>query len=418
MANRREEIMVGLDLGTSKVCAVVGEVGADGEVDIIGVGSASSKGITRGIVGEIGSTVEAIEKAVQEAELMAGCSIREAYVNISGGHLQGLNSSGVVALKDHEVREPELLRVIDGARAIPLGTGQEVLHTLPRHFSIDSQESIANPLGLSGIRLEANVHLITAPQSALQNITKCTNQAGLFTPAVICDAIASSEAILQDDEKELGVALVDIGAGTTDIAIWEGGSVIHTAVLPVGGDHITRDISIGLRTPTPEAERIKIRFGAAKASAVRHDEKIRVSGVGGRSSKELSRHLLADIIEPRVEELFLMVQKEIRNAGGEDLLASGLVLTGGCTNLDGMYEVAEEVTGLPVRRGAPQHIGGLIDVVSSPSYSTGIGLILHALHRQNDPIYQAALHNTRWHRGSRRLIDLFSKMRRWLGAFF
>ncbi len=418
MASRKEDILVGLDVGTSKVCAIVGEVGANEEVDIIGIGTASSKGVTRGIVDEITPSVDAIGKAIQEAELMAGCSIREVYVNISGGHLQGLNSSGVVALKESEVHESELLRVIDGARAIPLGTGQEVLHTLPRHFSIDSQEHIANPLGLSGIRLEAKVHLITAPHSAIQNITKCTRQAGLATPVVTCDAIASSEAILSDDEKDLGVALVDVGAGTTDVAIWEGGSVVHTAVLPVGGDHITRDISIGLRTPIPEAERIKIRYGCAKTSMVRHDEKIRVSGVGGRSAKELSRQLLADIIEPRVEELFLMVQKEIRNAGGEDLLASGLVLTGGCTNLDGMVEVAEEVTGLPVRRGTPQHIGGLIDVVSSPAYSTGIGLILHAIHRQKDPIYLATLENSSWHRGSHKVRAWLTKAKRWLGHFF
>lgn len=418
MAGQKEDILVGLDIGTSKVYAVVAAVNANGEVDIIGIGSAPSKGVFRGIIGDIACTVDAIEKAIKEASLMAGCVIREVYVNVSGEQLQGMNRNGGVALKDQEVRETDILRVVEAARAVPLATGQEVLHTLPHHFSLDSQGHILNPLGLSGIRLDAQIHLITAPQSVLQNITKCTSMAGLSVPAVICDALASSEAVLLEDEKDLGVALVDIGAGTTDIAIWEGGNVIHTAVLPIGGEHITRDISIGMRTPMPEAERIKINYGCAKTSMVRQDDKLTVSGVGGRRGKELSRQLLADIIEPRVEEIFLLVQKEIRKAGGENLLASGLVLTGGCTNLDGIEEVAEEVTGLPVRSGTPQHIGGLKNVVESRSYSTGIGLILHEIQRHQDPIYLATLPNKPWHRSSRFVRDSLIKVRRWLSHYF
>lgn len=419
MAKGREEILVGLDVGTSKVCAVVGELMPDGTLDLIGIGTAPSKGVSKGVVDDISATIEAIEQAVQEAELMAGCTIREAYVNISGNHLQGVNSSGIVALKDHEVKEGDLRRVIDGACAIPLGQGREVLHTIPRYFSVDDQEHVTKPLGLSGVRLEAQVHMITVPQATMQNIMKCVRHSGLHTPAVVSDSIASCEAILNDDEKELGVALVDIGAGTTDLAILDGGSVVHSAVLPIGGNHITRDISIGLRTPMPAAERIKIKYGCAKTDLVRHDETIRVTDVGGRKPKTLSRQLLADIIEPRVEELFLLVQKELRASGCEELLASGLVLTGGCTNLDGMTEVAEEVTGLPVRRGIPQGIGGLIDVARSPAYATSIGLILHAIHQQQNPLYQAEqLHNFRWNRQWKRFRHWFGGVRRGFAEFF
>lgn len=418
MASQKEDILVGLDIGSSKVCAIVAAVNPNGDVDIIGIGSCPSKGVSRGIIVDISSTVEAIKRAIKEASLMAGCTIREVYVNISGSHLQGINSKGGVALKEQEVRETDIVRVIEAARAVPLATGQEVLHTLPHHFSLDAQEHILNPLGLSGIRLDTQVHLVTAPQTALQNISKCASLAGLSVSSIVCDALASSEAVLQDDERELGVALVDIGAGTTDIAIWEGGNVVHTAVLALGGDHITRDISIGMRIPIPEAERIKINYGCAKSNIVRQDDKLTVSGVGGRGAKELSRQLLADIIEPRVEEIFLMVQKELRKPGEESLLASGLVLTGGCTNLDGIEEMAEEVIGLPVRSGTPQQIGGLKNVVESRSFSTGIGLILHEIQRHQDPIYLATLPNNRWHRGSRMMRDSLDKVRRWLSQYF
>lgn len=419
MPKGREEIIVGLDIGTSKVCAVVAELMPDESLDLIGIGTAESRGVSKGIVDDMSATIEAIEQSIQEAELMAGCSIRETYVNISGSHLQGVNSSGVVALKDHEVKQGDLRRVIDGARAIPLGQGREILHTLPRHFSIDDQDSITKPLGLSGVRLEAQIHMITTPQATLQNIMKCVQHSGLRAPAVVCDALASCEAVLDEDEKELGVALLDIGAGTTDVAIFVGGSLVHTAVLPIGGNHITRDISIGLRTPIPTAERIKIKYGCAKTTLVRHDETIRVNDVGGRNPKTLSRQLLADIIEPRVEELFLLVQKELRASGCEDLLASGLVLTGGCTNLDGMAEVAEEVTGLPVRRGTPQGIGGLIDVARSPAYATGIGLIQYAIQERQNPLYQAEhLQTFHWGRRWKKFRSWFGGVRRGFAEFF
>ncbi|MBK06441.1 MAG: cell division protein FtsA [Deltaproteobacteria bacterium] len=407
---RKEEILVGLDIGTSKVCAVVGESTPEGEIDIIGVGTAPSKGVRKGVVIDIDGTIESIQNAVEEAELMAGCSIHEVYTNISGGHIRGNNSSGMVALKEREVREADVQKVLDGARAIPLPSDCQILHLLPQQFLIDDQDGISKPLGMRGVRLEAKIHLVTASMSSVQNITKCVRQSGLQSSLMVFDAIASCEAILNEDEKELGVVLVDIGAGTTDVAILESGSIVHTAVLPIGGDHITNDIAVGFRTPIPEAERLKIKYGCAKTSLVRHDETIQVPVVGGRRPKELSRQLLAEIIEPRVEELFQLIQQEIRSSGYEDLLASGLVLTGGCTNLDGICEFAEEVTGLPVRRGFPQGIGGLVDVVRSPSYATGIGLLLHGMRRQHDPLVRSPStmsFGRRWRR-----------LRGWLADFF
>lgn len=419
MPGRREEILVGLDIGSSKVCATVAEITANDEVDIIGIGTSPSKGVRAGIIDNIAATTDTILCSIQEAELMAGCSIREVYVNISGEQLQGKYSSGVVALKEQEVNNRDLVRVIDAAQAIPLGQEYAVFQTLPQHFCVDGQPNISNPLGLSGIRLEAKVHLITAPYSALQNITKCVGECSLSTSAIICDAVASSEAILTDDEKDLGVMLVDIGAGTTDIAIWENGSIVYSVVLAIGGDDITRDISTSLRTSIAEAERIKIRFGTAKPSLVRRDENIRLSGVGGRSSKEISRLLLAEIIESRIEEIFSKIQQDIEKQNGGYNLTSGIVLTGGTTNLDGIVEMAEGFIGLPVRRGTPQHIGGLIDVVRSPAYATSIGLILHAIRRYKDPIYIAThIQKSILQRGLYGMRNFFSKTRRWFDDFF
>jgi len=405
---KKEEIIVGLDIGTSKVCVVVGELNGEGELEIIGLGTAPSKGMKKGSVIAIDSTVEAIDAALEEAELMAGCALNEAYVNISGNHVQGINSQGVVALKDREVKKTDIQRVLDGARAIPLTHDRDILHLIPQHYQIDDQDSILKPLGMSGVRLEAKAHLVTASKTSIQNINKCVTQSGLTFPAIILDAIASSEAILNEDEKELGVALVDIGAGTTDIAIFESGSLVHTAVLPIGGDQITNDIAIGMRTPTPDAERIKIKYGCAKSNAIRHEETLQVPGVAGRRPKKLSRTLLAEIIEPRVEEILQMIRKEIRSSGYEDLLASGLVLTGGTTQLDGLCEFAEEITGLPVKRGMPQGVGGLIDLVRSPVYGTSIGLIQYAIKQNQRPLLRSAVPQ-QWVRHLKRLKGWFAE---------
>lgn len=407
---KREEIIVGLDVGTAKVCAIVGEVTPQGDIDVIGVGSTPSRGLRKGVVVDIERTVHAMNKVIEEAELMAGCSIHEVYVGISGSHVQGFNSSGVVALKDREVRQQDIVRVLDGARAVPMAQDREVIHVLPQQYVIDEQDGISKPLGMSGVRMESKVHIVTGAIPCVQNITKCTEQTGLRISDLILNSIASAEAVLNEDEQELGVALVDIGAGTTDLAIFESGSVVHTAVLPVGGDHITNDIAVGMRTPMPEAERIKIKYGCAKSSLIRKDESIQVPGVGGRAPKALSRQLLSEIIEPRLEEIFELVQQELRSSGYEDLLASGLVVTGGTTDIEGIVEFAEEVTGLPVRRGTPQGIGGLTDVVRSPIYATAVGLLLYSRRQvQQQELFREPTHglSRRWRR-----------FRGWLSAFF
>lgn len=378
------ELICGLDIGTTKICAIVGEV-TDAGVDIVGIGTHPSRGLRKGVVINIESTVESIKAAIEEAELMAGCEISTVYAGIAGGHIKGFNSHGIVAVKDKEVQQHDVDRVIDAARAVAIPLDREVIHILPQEFIIDRQDGIKEPLGMSGVRLEAKVHIVTGAVTSAQNIVKCAQRVGLNVSDIVLEQLASSEAVLSKDEKELGVALIDIGGGTTDLAIWTEGSIIHTSVLAVGGDHITSDIAVGLRTPMDDAERIKQRSGCAMSSLVEADEMIEVPSVGGRKPRQLSRQILTEIIEPRVEEMFSLVHQEIQRTGYEDLLASGVVITGGATLLDGMPELAEDILGLPVRLGVPQGIGGLVDVVRNPMYATGVGLVLygceHAEHR-------------------------------------
>jgi cell division protein FtsA len=370
------EIIVGLDIGTTKICAIVGEL-TDNGIDIIGIGTHPSKGLRKGVVVNIEATVSSIRRAVEEAELMAGAEISHVYTGIAGGHIKGFNSQGIVAVKEKEVREADIARVIDAAKAVAIPLDREVIHVLPQEFIIDDQGGIKEPLGMAGVRLEAKVHIVTGAVSSAQNIVKCANRTGLNVSDIVLQPLASAEAVLGDDEKELGVCLVDIGGGTTDIAIFSGGSIVHTAVIALGGNNLTSDIAIGLRTPANEAERIKQKYGCALASMVNKDETIEVPSVGGRQPRVLGRQILCEILEPRVEEIFQLVHREIQKCGYEDLLASGVVITGGSTLLAGMPELAEEVIGLPVRRGMPRGIGGLVDVVKSPMYATGVGLVVY-----------------------------------------
>ncbi len=372
----KPELIAGLDIGTTKICAIVGEVTPAGELDIVGIGSHPSRGLRKGVVVNIESTVHSIRQAISEAEVMAGCEIGQVYAGIAGSHIKGINSHGIVAVKDREVGGDDIHRVIDAARAIAIPMDREVLHILPQEYVIDDQDGIREPMGMSGVRLEAKVHIVTAAATSAQNIVKCAQRCGLHVADMVLEQLASSEAVLSNDEKELGVALVDIGGGTTDIAVWSDGSMVHTAVLPLGGDHITNDIAVGVRTPSEEAERIKRAHGCAMTQLVGGEESVEVSSIGGRRARLVPRTLLVEIIEPRVEEIFALVADEIRQSGHQDLLASGVVITGGATLLPGTAELAEGILGLPVRCGAPQGVGGLIDVVKGPMYATGVGLVL------------------------------------------
>jgi cell division protein FtsA len=382
MAKKSGELIVGLDIGTTKICAIVGEMTEEG-IDIIGIGTHPSKGLRKGVVVNIEATVASIRRAIEEAEQMSGCEITTVYTGIAGGHIKGFNSQGVVAVKDKEIREGDITRVIDSAKAVSIPLDREVIHVLPQEYVIDEQGGIKEPLGMAGVRLQANVHIVTGAVSSAQNIVKCANRTGLNVADIVLQPLASSEAVLTEDERELGVCLVDIGGGTTDIAIFSGGAIVHTAVIALGGNNLTSDIAIGLRTPAHEAERIKQKFGCALASIIDRDETIEVPSVGGRQPRVLSRGILCEILEPRVEEIFQLVHREIQRCGYEDLLASGVVITGGSTQLAGMPELAEEVMGLPVRRGLPKNIGGLVDVVKSPMYATGVGLVLYGAKHQD-----------------------------------
>jgi len=374
----KKDFVVGLDIGTTKICCIVAEIveaGPQPVVDIVGIGTAPSTGLRKGCVINIDSTVESITKAVEEAELMAGIEISGVYTGIAGGHIKSFNSTGIVAIKDKEINEQDVQRVIDAAKAVAIPLDREVIHIIPQEYIIDDQDGIRDPIGMSGVRLEAKVHIVTGAVSSAQNIIKCANKAGLNVSEICLEPIASSEAVLSPDEKELGVVLVDIGGGTSDIAVFKEGAVVHTGVLAIGGNHITNDISVGLRTPQNEAERIKIKYGCALAALVKPDETIEVPGVGGRKSRIVSRRLLAEIIEPRVEEIFSLIQREVMKSGYQELLSGGVVITGGSALLEGMPELAEFVFEMPVKRGIPQGIGGLRDVVNSPKFATGVGLL-------------------------------------------
>jgi cell division protein FtsA len=375
---RESQIIVGLDIGTTKVCVIVGEMRADGQTDIIGIGTHPSRGLKKGTVINIESTVDAIVKAVEEAKRMAGVEIDLVYTGISGGHIKGLNSRGVIAVKRTEVSQADVDRAIETATAVAIPSDQKIFHVIPQEFVVDSHDGIKEPLGMSGVRLEAEVHIITGAVSAMENIEKSIRRAGLTTARMILQPLASSEAVLTQDEKELGVAMIDIGGGTTDLALFTEGSIRHTAVIPVGGGNFTNDIAIGLRTPPAEAEKIKIKYGSAQADRVRDGETVEVPSVGGRSPRLISRQMLAEIIQPRAEEIFMLVGQEIERVGFDSRITSGAVITGGTSVLPGMEDAAERILGCPVRLGIPSGLGGLMDVVGSPIYATGVGLVLYA----------------------------------------
>jgi cell division protein FtsA len=371
-----KNIIVGLDVGTSKVVAIVGEVKDDDTIEIIGLGSHPSRGLKKGVVVNIESTVQSIQRAVEEAELMAGVEIDSVYAGIAGSHVSSLNSHGIVAIKDREVTHADVERVIDAARAVPIPADQKILHILPQEFIIDNQEGIHDPVGMSGVRLEARVHMVTGAVSAAQNIVKCVRRCGLEVEDLILEQLASSYSVLEEDEKDLGVCLVDIGGGTTDIAVFTGGSIRHTGVIPIAGDQVTNDIAVALRTPTQHAEEIKLKYACALTQLASPDQTIEVPSIGDRPPRRLSRQTLAEVVEPRYEELLTLIHNELRRSGFEDLVAGGVVMTGGSSKMEGLIDLAEEVFHMPVRLGVPRYVTGLVDVVRNPIHATGVGLLL------------------------------------------
>jgi len=378
-----KNLIVGLDIGTSKVVAIVGEVMLDGELEVIGIGSHPSRGLKKGVVVNIESTVHSIQRAIEEAELMAGCQIHSVYAGIAGSHIRSLNSHGIVAIRDKEVTPGDIERVIDAARAVAIPADQKILHILPQEFVIDNQGGIREPVGMSGVRLEAKVHMVTGAVSAAQNIIKCVRRCGLEVDDIILEQLASSYSVLTEDEKELGVCIVDIGGGTTDIAVFTEGSIRHTAVIPIAGDQVTNDIAVALRTPTQHAEEIKIKYACALTQMASAEESIEVPSVGDRAPRRLARHTLAEVVEPRYEELLTLIQAELRRSGFEDLIAAGIVLTGGSAKIEGLVDLAEEVFHMPVRLGVPQYVTGLVDVVRNPIFATGVGLLLFGHHNRD-----------------------------------
>jgi cell division protein FtsA len=406
---KREELVVGLDIGTTKIAAVVGEVTEQG-IDVIGVGTHPSTGLKKGVVVNIDATVQSIERAIEEAEHMAGVEITQVFAGIAGAHIRSINSQGVWAVKDREVREADVQAVLEQAKAINIPQDREIIHVLPQEYMIDHQDGVKEPIGMSGVRLEAKVHLVTASTTSAQNIIKCCHRAGLQVAEVVLEPLASAEAVLHEDEKELGVVLIDIGGGTTDVAVFADGSIVHSAVLAVGGHQLTADIAYGMRSPHSEAERIKHRFGCASMAMVAEDEIMEVPSVGGRPARQVRRQSLTAVIEPRVEEIFTLVRREIEKSGFEDKIGSGAVITGGSTLLDGMTELAEQVLDMPVRRGIPSGVGGLVDVVRTPAYATGVGLVLHGVRRlANGHVIRA--------RDAER-SGVWTKMRSWFGEVF
>ena len=377
MVKDSKNLIVGLDIGTSKIVAIVAEVAPDGSLNVVGLGSQPSRGLRRGVVVNIETTMASIQRVLEEAELMADCRITEVTTGIAGSHIRSLNSAGMVAIKEKEVTQADIDRVIDTAKAIAIPNDQQILHILPQEFIIDGQDGVREPLGMSGVRLEVKVHIVTGAVSAVENIAKCVRRCGIELTDIVLQPLASAAAVLNDDEKELGVCLMDIGGGTTDIAVFAGGAIRHTAVIPIAGDQVTNDIAMTLRTPTKEAEELKIRHGCALRQLADANDIVEVPGVGERAPRKLSRPMLAEVIEPRIEELYTLVQSELRRSGFEELLSSGVVITGGTSMLQGMAELGEEVFHLPCRVGAPSYMGGLADVVRSPRYSTAVGLLMH-----------------------------------------
>ncbi len=374
-------IIVGLDIGTTKICAVVGEVAGD-KINVVGIGTHPSIGLRKGVVVNIESTVESIQKAIEEAELMAGCEISSVYAGIAGGHITGFNSRGIVAIKGPEVTQQDVDRVIDAARAVAIPMDREVIHVIPQDFMIDDQGGIQNPVGMSGVRLEAKIHIVTGAVTSAHNIVKCANRSGLDVCDIVLEPLASGEAVLTDEEKDLGTALMDLGGGTTDLAIFSGKNIKHTFVLSLGGNNLTNDISIGLRASMADAEKIKKKYGTCISQNISGDETIEVPGMGGRKPRKLQRQILGEILEPRMEEIFTLVKREVFRAGMENIITSGIVLTGGSSLLEGVTDVAEAVFDLPTRLGTPRGISGLTDVVNNPMYATGVGLVLYGARNQ------------------------------------
>jgi cell division protein FtsA len=405
-------MVVGLDVGTTKICVIIAEVGGTGALDVVGVGASPSRGLRKGVVVNIDSTVEAIRKAVDEAEQMAGTEISAVYAGVAGGHIRGLNSRGVVGVsgKHREVGALDIERALEAAKAINLPQDREIIHVLPQTFIVDDQDGVREPLGMSGVRLEVEVHIVTGAVTSVQNVVRSVNRAGLTVQDIVLEPLASAEAVLSADEKELGVLLIDIGGGTTDVALFREGAIWHTAILPLGGDHITNDIAVGLRTPTSDAEDLKRRHGCSLTSLVREDETIDVPSVGGRKPRQLSRQILSEIVQPRVEEIFTLVARDLGKNGFQDVATAGVVVTGGTSIMEGIPELAEQVFDLPVRRGVPALIGGLAEVVRSPIYATGVGLAAYgARQRHAGPPFEETDGNL-FARISRRMGEWFSEI--------
>jgi cell division protein FtsA len=406
-ARENKNLIVGLDIGTSKIAAIVAEIRPEGGFEIIGMGSHPSRGLKKGVVVNIETTVSAIQRALEEAELMADCKIREVYTGIAGSHIKSFNSQGMVAIKDKEVTQMDIDRVIETAKAVQIPNDQQILHILNQEFIIDGQEDVREPLGMSGVRLEVKVHIVTGAMSAAQNIVKCVRRCGLEVRDLILQPLASATAVVSEDEKDLGVCLVDIGGGTTDIAVFTHGAIRHTAVIPIAGDQITNDIAMALRTPTKDADDIKIKHGCALSQLADPQEMIEVPGVGDRGSRQLTRKTLAEVIEPRVEELYSLVQAELRRSGYEELLSSGIVLTGGSSAMQGMVELGEEIFHMPVRVGQPNYSGGLAEVVRNPRYSTGVGLVSAGVEK-NHPQQTARMNISSFQQVLERMKNWFS----------
>jgi len=401
---RQENIIVGLDVGTTKICAVVGEVEGN-KINIIGIGTHPSIGLRKGVVVNIESTVESIQKAVEEAELMAGCEISSVYAGIAGGHITGFNSRGIVAIKGPEVTKNDVERVIDAARAVAIPMDREVIHVIPQEFIIDDQGGIQNPVGMSGVRLEAKIHIVTGAVTSAHNIVKCANRSGLDVCDIVLEPLASGEAVLTNEEKDLGAALLDLGGGTSDLAIFFGKNIKHTFVLSLGGNNLTNDISIGLRASQAEAEKIKIKYGTCVTQNISSEETIEVPGMGGRKPRKLPRQILGEILEPRIEEIFTLIKREIFRAGMDNVITSGLVLTGGSSLLHGITDIAESIFDVPSRLGKPMGISGLIDVVNNPMYATGVGLVLYGARNQPEKKFRIRDSNI-FHR-------IMTRMKRW-----
>ncbi len=402
---------MGLDIGTTKICCIIAEVSPQGEIEIIGLGQSPSRGLRKGVVVNIEGTVESIKSAVEEAELMAGTEIDSVFVGIAGGHIKSMNSHGIIAVKGSEIDENDVERVIEAAKAIAIPLDREVIHILPQEFIVDNQDGIKSPIGMSGIRLEAKVHIVTAAVTSAQNIVKCVNKAGLGVQDIVLEQLASSEAVLSNDEKELGVGLIDIGGGTSDLAIFYQGAIKHTSVLAIAGAQVTNDIAIGLRTPNAEAEKIKHAYGCAYSPLVTEDENIEVTSVGGRNSIFISRQILSEIIEARTREMFEILNHEIQNSGFQESISSGVVLTGGTACMQGLADLAEQVFQMPVRVGIPRGLGGLVDVVNNPIYATSTGLIMYGVRTQKDGKSTEL-------QGRNLFEKILSRMKRWMDEFF